>query len=92
MQKFEKEKRMCPEQDDHDFDQPEMWELWEFVHEHGGSELSYFRASNERARRSLETTAKLLWTVEASGYDDAMQKRNDFLGWGPYKPIPNRND
>jgi hypothetical protein len=86
--KFEKGERMCPDQREPDLESPETWELWELVHEHGGSELTYFRESNERARRALEPTAKLIWTVVASGYDDAMQKRNDFLGWGAYKPIP----
>jgi hypothetical protein len=29
--------------------------------------------------------AKVICTFEAQTYEDALQKRNDFLGWGEYK-------
>lgn len=32
-----------------------------------------------------EPDAKVIWTVEAETYEEALQKRNDFLGWGEYK-------
>jgi hypothetical protein len=32
-----------------------------------------------------EPDAKVIWTVEADTYEEALQKRNDFLGWGEYK-------
>ena len=64
------------------------WELWVFVHENDGTnEFSYFNSSNERARRGLDPCAKLILSVEATSYQDAMQKRNDFMGWAPYKPM-----
>ena len=83
---------MCPDNSSADGDPPtEVWELWEVV-DHDGTELAFFPASQKHSRDSLEPHAKLIWTVQATGADDALQKRNDFLGWGPYKPIPLRND
>ena len=32
-----------------------------------------------------EPDAKVIWTVEAETYEEALQKRNDFLGWGEFK-------
>jgi hypothetical protein len=29
--------------------------------------------------------AKVVWTIEASTYEEALEKRNEFLGWGEYK-------
>jgi hypothetical protein len=29
--------------------------------------------------------SKVIWTCEADSYEEALQKRNDFLGWGEYK-------
>ena len=35
-----------------------------------------------------EDTSELIWRIEASSYDEAMQKYYDLQGWGTYKPIP----
>lgn len=80
---------MCP--DDLTAADAELWELWEIA-EDDGTQLAYFPSSQKHSRDSLEPHAKLIFTVLARDADDAMQKRNDFLGWGPYKPIPSRND
>jgi hypothetical protein len=82
---------MCPDDPQPGGSSVELWELWEIVDD-DGTQLAFFPSSQQHSRDRLEAHAKLIFTVEASGYDDAMQKRNDFLGWGPYTPIPNRND
>ena len=28
--------------------------------------------------------ARVIWTCEASTYEEAVQKRNEYLGWGEY--------
>ncbi len=76
--------RIAPPADDA---RKELWELWEQIHEDGCSQLSYFPSSQAQSRKSLPADANLLTKIEAFGYDDAMQKRNDFLGWGKYKPM-----
>ncbi len=35
----------------------------------------------------LEPNAKLIWTTEAEGYNEAYQKYYDFMDWGKYTPI-----
>jgi hypothetical protein len=79
---------MSHKSSDADPDRPGLWQLWELVHDDGTSELSFFPKWQESSRRGLSADAKLLCEIEARSYDDAMQRRNDFLGWGPYKPIP----
>lgn len=69
----------------------ETWELWEIV-DGDGTELAFFPSSQKHTRDRLAPHAKLIFTVQAAGPDDAMQKRNEFLGWGPYTPVPKRND
>jgi hypothetical protein len=34
-----------------------------------------------------EDTAELIWRIEASSYEEAMQRYYDLQGWGTYKPI-----
>jgi hypothetical protein len=82
---------MCPDDPKSGGSEVDLWELWEIVDD-DGTQLAFFPSSQQRSRDSLEPHSKLIWTVEATGPDDAMQKRNDFLGWRPYKPIPNQND
>ncbi len=66
----------------------EGWELWEFIHDDGSCELAFFRSSQDHTRRGLEPGSKLIWTVEAKSYNDAMQRYHDHMGWSPYKPMP----
>lgn len=83
---------MSHEDADRRVNTPARWELWETIHSDGTQQLSFFPEWNDNSRQSLDASARLIWTVEAENYDDAMQKHNDFLGWGPYKPIPVQND
>ena len=45
-----------------------------FIHE-GDATSDHFRPQD----------ARVIWTVDADTYEEALQKRNDFLGWGEYK-------
>ncbi len=46
---------------------------------------SFFGAGNDSAHRSFESDAQLIWTVEASSWSEAEQKRYDHMGWGRYR-------
>jgi hypothetical protein len=67
-----------------------QWELWEFVHDDGTQESSYFPSTQDHSRRGLDPRAQRFWTAHAFDYNDAMQQRNDYSAWGRYKPIPTR--
>ena len=41
-------------------------------------------ASHDQAL--LESSARVIWSVEARTWDDARQRQHEFLGWEPYKP------
>ena len=82
------EKHMSHSHHDNRVDQPATWELWEHVHDDGTSQLSFFPEWQENSRSGLNADAKLIWTVEASGYNDALRRYHDHMGWTPYKPIP----
>jgi hypothetical protein len=58
------------------------YELW-----HSQSECSYMLlAEGAQASDHVKPAdAKVVWTAEAETYEDALQKRNDYLGWGEYK-------
>ena len=56
------------------------YELWS-----DDAGYSFFGEDNESARRLLKADARLIWTVEASTWEDARTKQHEFLGWEPYK-------
>lgn len=62
------------------------YELWR-----SESELrdSFFEAGadNETRYQLLEPDARLIWTCEASSWNEAQQKRYDFMDWGHYRTI-----
>ncbi len=64
-----------------------IWELWEH---HESNEdcvcLSYFPAYS-RAQRQLPGHARKIWSTEALSLVDAMNKRNEYLGWAAYQPM-----
>ena len=64
------------------------YELW--GHEEEGEVVGYtfFPVDEmyERRLQLLEPNSKLVWTVEASAYDDAMRLYHERMGWEPYKP------
>lgn len=59
------------------------YELWE---DEDGS-LEFFASDNDAVRQGLSEVAKCIWEVEADSYNEAMAKRNEYLGWEPYVPI-----
>jgi hypothetical protein len=58
------------------------YELW-----HSESECSYtlLKEGDRSAEHLKEADARVICVVEAETYEEALQKRNDFLGWGEYK-------
>jgi hypothetical protein len=63
------------------------YELWEAEDEQ--SKLitySFFPEDNESAPSLLKANAKLIWTVEADFWVDACLRKDEFLGWQPYRP------
>jgi hypothetical protein len=46
---------------------------------------SFFPADNDSARDSLAPDAKLVCVIRATSWNEAQQKRYDFMGWGHYK-------
>ena len=59
------------------------YELWK---EPDG--YSFFPEGNSSARCLLAPDAQLVWTVEATDWNEAQAKRHAFLGWEPYNPMP----
>lgn len=62
----------------------QRYELWESASE--GSD-SFFPANSQRARETLAPDARLIWVVEAASWNEAQQKRYDFMGCGHYRTI-----
>lgn len=58
------------------------YELWSSATE--GSD-TFFNVDNNSARNSLAADAKLVCIIEASSWNEAQQKRYDFMGWGHYR-------
>ena len=58
------------------------YELWKEA-----SGYSFFPEENESARRLLEPGAILVWSVDATSWDEAQTKKHEFLGQEPYKPM-----
>lgn len=64
------------------------YELWQTEDEQGNvKSYSLFPEDKESARRLLEPNAKLIWTVEATSYEEACSRRNEFLQWESYTPL-----
>ena len=66
------------------------YELWRTTEK--GLADSFFEAgtSDEKRHQLLEPDARLIWTCEASSWDEAQQKRYDFMAWGTYRPLGDR--
>ena len=55
------------------------YELWRTA---DGGQDSFFPTNNDSARNLLEPDARLIWTCEANSWNEAQQKRYDFMDWG----------
>ena len=71
-----------------------IYELW--FSEIENSYL-FFPKDDEYQKRLDQTNqftpdAKLVWFYNAKTYFEAMQARNDYLGYGKYKPEPDWED
>lgn len=60
-----------------------LYELW-----HSESDGCYTFFPAEQPPGDLPDDARLVWTVEASSWEAAQAAKHDFLGWEPYRPIP----
>ena len=52
-----------------------------------GSCDSFFAANNNSARQLLEPDSRLIFVVEAVSWDEAQQKRYEFMRWGIYRTV-----
>lgn len=57
-------------------------ELWK---EENGYTFCLAASLGEGARASMDSDAKLIWTVEADSHFEAMTKYYEFMDWGEYK-------
>lgn len=65
----------------------EKYELWRSPD--GGSD-AFFAANlytDEQKQERIEPGSKLIWTTEAASWNEAQQKRYDFMDWGHYRTI-----
>jgi hypothetical protein len=65
------------------------YELWEEVDGNGqliGYTFCVAGPDGNQARSMLETGARVIWSVEAESYNEAMTKYHQFMKWEPYKP------
>ena len=51
------------------------------------SDGSFFPISNRSAAAQVPSDARLLWTVEAASWVEAMTRYHEWRGWAPYKPM-----
>ena len=61
----------------------QKYELWSSEAE--GCD-DFFPADSDN-RRHLPPDAKLICVIEAASWNEAQQKRYDFMGWGHYRTI-----
>ena len=64
----------------------QRFELWRSEVEGSDSFFPAPKTAEERVRH-LPPDAKLLWTTEAASWNEAQQKRYDFMGWGRYRRV-----
>lgn len=62
--------------------QIERYELWR----EGGSD-TFFAADNDSVRELLGFNVRLVLVVEAASWEEAQQKRYDFMEWGLYRRV-----
>ncbi|AGA25064.1 hypothetical protein [Singulisphaera acidiphila] len=51
------------------------------------SDGSFFPVVNQSARALVSPDAMLVWSVEASSWDEAMARYHEWRGWAPYLPM-----
>lgn len=64
-------------------EQTQKHELWSSESE---SSYAFFPADGDD-RQHLPPDAELLCVIEAASWNEAQQKRYDFMGWGDYRTI-----
>ena len=60
------------------------YELWQSVNESTVSYMLLYEGDTV-SDHMKDPGSKVIWTCEAVTYEEALQKRNDFLGWGEYE-------
>lgn len=66
------------------------WELWAGYEGDDDTSVAVYAFGPAPYGERLEADYKwrLIWTVEASSYNDAQRKKHEYLGWESYKPMP----
>ncbi|HRX55658.1 MAG TPA: hypothetical protein P5016_14170 [Verrucomicrobiales bacterium] len=62
------------------------YELW---HSSSDGCHTFFPANQHPG--DLPEDARCIWTVEASSWEAANAAKHDFLGWEPYRPMPDND-
>jgi hypothetical protein len=58
------------------------YELWK-----EGTSYTFFPEDSDSARQLLEPGAVLIWSCEASSWEEAQTLKHEYLGFEPYKPM-----
>lgn len=56
-------------------------------HSEGENSYTFINEENSQKQSAIPEHALLVWQVEAESWEIACMKRNEFLGWEPYKPM-----
>ena len=62
---------------------PILFELWR----DDNGDITFFNSENVSERNMLSEDSKLIWSVWANTWEEAMTLRNEYLGFEPYKPL-----
>ena len=63
------------------------YELWH-SRDDGSDVYTLLPVDLAHDRSLLEPEARMIWSVEAATWEDACRRQHEFLGWEPYKPMP----
>ncbi len=59
----------------------------DFMQHEAWSDGSFFPIINRSARSVVEVGSTIIWSVEASSWDDAMARWHEWKGYEPYRPM-----
>lgn len=59
-----------------------LYEIWE-----SESSTTFIPAESINKNILLEDDSRLIGTIIADTWDEAMTKYHEFMGWSPYKPM-----
>lgn len=59
------------------------YELWQHI----GTRDTTFIPADHHQKEMLTKEAEVIWTCTANSWEEACTKKNEFLGFAPYKPM-----